>query len=36
MNQIAKKLGFNDNYYFSKTFKKCKGIAPLKFRYKHQ
>ncbi len=32
ISEIAEKLGFNDQYYFSRFFSKHKGMPPLKFR----
>lgn len=31
VNQVALKLGFEDPYYFSRIFKKIKGISPKKY-----
>lgn len=32
ISEIAEKLGFSDQYYFSRFFSKHKGISPAKFR----
>lgn len=32
--EIANMVGFNDNYYFSKTFKKYTGLSPLEYQKK--
>ncbi len=32
VSEIAEKTGFCDIYYFSRTFKKIKGMSPLQFR----
>lgn len=32
INQIALKLAFDDPYYFSRTFKKMKGVSPKNYR----
>jgi AraC-like DNA-binding protein len=32
MKEIAAKLRFNDEYYFSRFFKKCNGCSPMEYR----
>lgn len=32
INQIAGKIGYDDSYYFSRTFKKVMGISPAAYR----
>jgi transcriptional regulator GlxA family with amidase domain len=32
INQISLKLGFDDPYYFSRLFKKIKGVSPKQYR----
>ena len=32
MDEISREVGFNSAAYFSKLFKKYKGISPLKYR----
>lgn len=34
--EIAYKVGFNDEKYFSKVFKKIKGISPKEYRMEKQ
>ena len=29
--EIAKNAGFNDEYHFSKAFKKCVGLTPTQY-----
>ncbi|PTQ96645.1 AraC family transcriptional regulator [Mucilaginibacter yixingensis] len=35
INDICKKIGFEDQFYFSRTFKKQMNIAPLRYRKKY-
>lgn len=35
ISQISEKVGFSDVYYFSRVFKKSKGITPSQFRNKN-
>ena len=32
LNEIATKLGFSDEFHFSKVFKKVEGVSPSRFR----
>ncbi len=34
MYEIAKKVGFRSQHYFSRVFKNNQGISPLEFRNK--
>lgn len=36
VNQISLKLGLEDSYYFSRIFKKIKGVSPKEFRKQNQ
>lgn len=36
INQITFKLGFNDQYYFSRIFTKITGMSPRKYKEKHR
>lgn len=32
INEVAKSVGFNDPFYFSRTFKKLTGVAPVRYK----
>lgn len=34
LNQIAEKVGYNNQHYFSAAFKNCQGVSPSEFRRK--
>lgn len=34
MAKISEKLGFNNQYYFSRVFKKVEGISPSDYKEK--
>ncbi|WP_367568603.1 response regulator [Lacrimispora sp.] len=34
--EVSEKVGYGNQYYFSKVFKKIEGISPVEYRNKHQ
>ena len=32
LNQIAEKVGYSNQHYFSAAFKNCQGVSPSEFR----